>query len=163
MAILLFGCDACNWFTSSCIIFFPFASSRYARAVAGGFSGLYSNASNGGDSMASLNGSCCLVEKLVSTIFFLPDENILLKNPFFFGIVLTFSKFNILGSKVSLNISTCATGVANMDEFTLIALSFVSPLAFKYSFILISFLTCLFSDLVVLVFDEQLSAVVFHF
>ena len=52
MANLLFGCDACNWFTtilSSCIIFFPFASSRYAGAVAGGgFSGLYSNVKNGG-------------------------------------------------------------------------------------------------------------------
>ena len=69
------------------------------------------------------------------SFFFLPDENILLKKLFLAGV--TFSNFNFWGSIVSENISTFVDcmGVANIDELTLIALSFVSPLLFKYSLI----------------------------
>jgi hypothetical protein len=68
--------------------------------------------------------------------FFFPDENNLFKNPFLAG-VSSFSNFNFCGSIVSVNISIFGfvDGVANIDELTLMALSFVSPLLFKYSLI----------------------------
>ena len=57
----------------------------------------------------------------------------------------TLSKFNLVGSIVSENISTFVDcmGVANIEELTLIALSFVSHLLFKYSLIFLVLLSSL--------------------